>query len=154
MIGCLLITSFVTGRQYHLFNLINTNNIKSIASGHYPELCAAHVRALDSHYVSNPYTDYDKMDGMYYKLLIKTNDEITITNNGNVIVRINDGEPINNRISYINRSNGYEIYLPYHEQYEVKLAKASEIQLEVYFTEKEEYVPIDLGFNEATSFVI
>ena len=150
-----MIMAFLKGKHYEFLNFLDKNNIKSLASGHYPELCAAHVRALDKHYVKDPYTDYDKMSGQYYRLSVyNTNTSIIIKNNGNTIVKINNGEEINNQISYIKRKNCYEIYLPYYEEYQVKLGANSEVLLDYYDTHVEEYININLGFNESNDFEI
>ena len=150
-----LISAFTNNKQYEFFNFLSVNNIKGIASGHYPELCASHVRALDKNYVSNPYTAYDKMSGQYYHLTVENiTDSIVIKNNGKEIVRINNGEEINNHISYFKRANAYEIYLPYYEEYEVSIGDKSDVLLEYYDTHYEEYREIDLGFKKASQFII
>ena len=153
-IGCLLIKSFVSGKQYQLFNFINKDNLKALIAGHYPELNAAHVRALDSNYVDNPFTDYEKLSGQYYKLFIENDESIQIKHNNELIVNIGIGKAIKNRISYIKRKTGYEIYLPYYEKYEVKINKDSNVELSYFDNNKEDYINIDLANNPISSFVI
>lgn len=141
VVGVQLFNAFLNGKSYELFNWINVDNIKSIASGHYPELCAAHVRALDDDYVLNPFDEYDKMDGKYYVLTVTgDSDNIIVKNNGNTIVNTNPEKAISNGIAYIKKKKEYKIYLPYHEKYEVEVDKSSTILLSYFDTDIEEFV--------------
>ena len=144
-----LIAAFMFGKQYELLNFLSLDNIKAIASGHYPELCAAHVRALDSQYVSNPYTDYEKMSGQYYRLTVYDSDTSIVIKNGNdIIVRINDGGEINNHISYFKHGSYIEIFLPYYEEYQVTLGEKNGVYLEYFDSNLETYV--DAGIDETS----
>lgn len=155
IIGNEMYAAMMNGKSYELLSWFNKSNLKCIASGHYPELCAAHVRALDDDYVSNPFNDYERMDGQYYKLVVDNpNTSIVIKNNNKVIVNINNGDEINNGISYCKRSNAYEIYLPYHESYNVQLGDYADIDLSYYSNEYQEYIDCDasLDINNSLTF--
>ena len=141
VVGVQLFNAFLNGKSYELFNWINVDNVKAIASGHYPELCAAHVRALDDDYVLNPFDEYDKMDGKYYVLTVTgDSDNIIVKNNGNTIVNTNPEKAISNGIAYIKKKKEYKIYLPYHEKYEVEVDKSATILLSYFDTDIEEFV--------------
>lgn len=52
----------------------------------------------------------EKMDGQYYNLLVENTDtSIIIMNNNGIIVRINNGDEIDNSISYYD--NEYQEYI-------------------------------------------
>ena len=143
------------GKSYELLSWFNKDNIKSIASGHYPELCAAHVRALDDSYVDNPFTDYEKMDGQYYRLEVEnTNASIVIKRGNDIIVNINNGDEILNSIPYYKGGHGFIIYLPYHENYTVKLSDSSEINLSYFDNEHQDYIDIAKSLDSNNSFTI
>ena len=153
ILGNEMYAAMMNGKSYELLSWFNKNNLKCIASGHYPELCAAHVRALDNDYVSNPFDDYEKMDGQYYKLVVdNTNTSIVIKNNNIVIVNINNGEEINNKISYCKQSGAYQIYLPYHESYSVQLGDNADVDLSYYSNEYQEYIPCDISLDINNQF--
>lgn len=155
IIGNEMFDAFLKGKLYQFLNLVSVDNIKSIGSGHYPELCAAHVRALDDMYVSNPFNDYEKLDGQYYKLRIEDETtSIVIKNRNNVIVNINNGDEINNRISYLNISGGYDIYLPYHEKYELILGNNVPVSLSYFNSKLDTYIECDYKTNSDTNITI
>lgn len=155
IIGHEMTAAMINAKSYELLSWFNKNNIKAIASGHYPELCAAHVRALDDNYVDNPYKDYDKMDGQYYSLFVDDgNISIIIENNKNVIVNINNGEEIDNEVAYYKRFGGYQIYLPYHESYTVKLGDNVDFALSYYSNEYQEYIDVEKSLDLNNSFAI
>ena len=146
ILGYEFYAAVLSGKTYMFLSFFNKDNLKAIASGHYPELCAAHVRALDDWYVSNPFNDYTKMDGQYYIINVYDDDtSIVIKNNGKEIVRINDGEEINNSIPYCKRKSGYEIYLPYHENYTLELSEIAIVDVSYFNSEYQEILPISSG---------
>ena len=155
VIGYEMFSAMITGKNYELLSWFNKDNIKALASGHYPELCAAHVKALDDSYVDNPYTNYEKMDGQYYCLEVLDADvSIVVRNNNETIVNINNGEPINNSVSYCKRGHYYTVYLPYHESYEVQLGKDVLFNLSYYDNEYQEYIPVSKSLDINNSFTI
>lgn len=155
ILGNQLYMSFFDGKLYELLNWISKDNIKSIASGHYPELCMSHVKALDDNYVNNPYTNYEKLTGQYYQLIVEdVESSIVISTNNKVIVNINNGKEINNRITYMKRTDCYEIYLPYHEQYEVILGDDVPVELNYWSYQQEKLLPISVELKENYSFEI
>ena len=155
IIGSEMFAAVLSGKNYELLSWFNKDNIKSIASGHYPELCAAHVRALDDSFVDNPFTDYEKMDGQYYYLKVDyTREPIVIKHNGKVIVNINNGEEIDNSISYCRKVATYEIYLPYHEHYEVQFGENVDMELYYYSNEYQEMVELKASLDVNNSFNI
>ena len=155
IMGFTLLPAMLTGKSYQLMNFVNLDNVKSLASGHYPELCAAHVRAMDSQYVKNPFTDINKMTGQYYRLIVNDIDNPIVIKHGNeVIVNINNGEEIDNRISYIRRKKLYEIYLPYFEKYEVTLGDDVEYSLSEWSPVYQEYIDIDSTLGSNNTFII
>lgn len=155
VLGNEMYAAMLNGKRYELLTWFNKDNIKAIASGHYPELCAAHVRALDDNYVNNPFTDYTKMDGQYYQLIVKDIDtSIVIKHGDNIVVNINNGDEIFNSISYYQSKNGYIIYLPYHENYTVNLGSSSEIYLSYFNSEYQEYIDVPKSLDDNNSFTI
>ena len=152
VVGYELFSAVLKGEFYQLLNWISVDNLKSVASGHYPELCAAHVRALDEQYVDNPFSDYEKMSGQYYQLVVNdTKTNIVITHDGETIVNINNGGEIDNQISYIKRFSGYEIYLPYYEHYNVQIGGECDYELSYWDNKVEDFIAIEKSGN---SFVI
>ena len=155
ILGYEMFSAMITGKSYELLSWFNKDNIKSLASGHYPELCASHVKALDDCYVDNPYTNYEKMDGQYYCLeVLDINTSIVVKNNNEVIVNINNGEEINNSISYCKRGYYYSVYLPYHESYNIQFGKDVEFTLSYYDNEYQEYIPVSKSLDINNSFNI
>ena len=153
VIGYEMFSAMVSGKCYEMLSWFNAGNLKCIASGHYPELCAAHVRALDTSYVNNPYTNYEKMNGQYYFLTVKAdNGSINIKSNDKVVVNINNGEEINNRISYYKKGAEYRIYLPYNEPYKVQFGGNFEFDLAYYDSEYQEYFTVDKVLDMSNSF--
>ena len=154
ILGFTLFPSLLNGKSYQIMNFVNVDNVKSLASGHYPELAAAHIRAMDKQYVSHPFTDISKMTGQYYCLVVEDiNNPIVIKHGNDVIVNINNGNEIDNRISYIKRKTGYEIYLPYFEKYEVNISKDVTYTISEWDPIVQQYVFLDSGTSEAFTVV-
>ena len=103
--------------------LLSKNNILAIGSAHYPELCLAHLRAMDENYTENPINV--PIDGKYYTLTCfdkKAN--ISVKYNGNEIAAFEDGDIIkcDNHISYGIKHNTLIINLPKNANYEISLS--------------------------------
>ena len=104
-----------------VFPLINTNNIKAIASAHYPELCLAHMMAQDPKYTSKPIS-YNHT-GSYYKVIVTYSNDLTLTikDNDSVLVKVNDGKLENvSYLAYGINKNYFVAYLPVGKSYIVE----------------------------------
>jgi len=148
-----LVSALETDKTHLLTSWFSKSNLKSLASGHYPEICESHVKALDDLYVSKPF-EYS-MDGRYHKLTVNDpNVAIHVYNGNDEIVRINDGDEIDNKISYFKKSTGAEIYLPYYEDYKVTFNGAIDFKLEYYDQYTQGYVLEEKSLDSINSFVI
>ncbi len=138
LIGALASTFF--SNLSYFFTLVSSDNIKAIISGHYPELCLAHLMAQDKNYNPNPIS-YNS-DGAYYYLEVhditessyiqvkdeKENLEFTISN-----------QKIKNRSSLPMGSNSdtFFLYLPVEQSYTIEIKNASSYSLS-YFDQRKE----------------
>ena len=96
-------------------SLINFNNFKSLASGHYPELLLSHISALDSNYMGRAET---KVSESYFEFTVKPNSDFVFKNDGKVLARFEKGvldtslvaeESDDEIIFYMPEANLYEI---------------------------------------------
>ena len=99
---------------------ISKDNITSIASGHYPELCLAHTRALDPNYVASPMKNVNSA-GKYFVLTLPLGtDEWTVKTNGRVLASGIGKGFLEKNVPCRSNLTGVQIVLPYGEEYEVE----------------------------------
>lgn len=150
-----IIYSLENAKNYLVFSLFSKDNLLSIASGHYPELCQSHIRALDPLYTKDPYvTD---MSEKFYKLEVIKDEglEIVINRNDYPIVSIGDNlEPIDNDVAYRDEGAYYTIYLPYNESYNVKFNMDTFFSLSHYDQIKGDFVEDTKQLDSSFSFEI
>lgn len=139
------------------FTLLSTDNIKAIASGHYPELCLSHLRAQDKNYTSNV-TSYNS-DGSYYYLEIPDVNEDTtieiIDSKGKTVGKLKDSTfDKEGTITYGSKGKTFFAYLPVEHSYQIKMTKIDSYSLS-YFDQRQENLvkykeESDLSDNEIT----
>ncbi len=138
LIGALASTFF--SNLSYFFTLISSDNIKAIISGHYPELCLAHLMAQDKNYNPNPIS-YNS-DGSYYYLEVTDISEDSFIQvrdkKGNLEFTISN-HTIKNLSSLPMGSNSdtFFLYLPVEQSYSIEIKNASSYSLS-YFDQKKE----------------
>ncbi len=115
-----------------LLTFANKNNVQTIAKGHFPELCFAHLQARDPNYTLFP-VQYD-MSGKYFLFnSMQANQNVKITNSKNQVVALfENGQPVETDSSLpygVNLHNRnfakeylLEAYLPYDDTYTLEIS--------------------------------
>ncbi len=124
----------------YFFTLLSVDNIKAIASGHFPELCLSHLRAQDKNYTSN-INSYNS-DGSYYYFEIDEVDENTTieiidSNNKTVASLKNMNLDKDGTIAYGSKGKSFFAYLPVEQSYEIRMNNINSYSLS-YFDQRQE----------------
>ena len=90
-----------------IYSLFSLDNIRTIAYGHYPELCFSHMKAMDSYYSGK---DSIIPNTKYYKLTINGSD-FNIYNGNKKVVKVSGGE-IDSSLAIDNSLGLYTLYVP------------------------------------------
>ena len=138
LIGALASTFF--GNLSYFFTLISSDNIKAIISGHYPELCLAHLMAQDKNYNSNPIA-YNS-DGSYYYLEVnnlKDDSFIEVKDEkGNLEFTISNHSIKNlSSLPMGFNSDTFFLYLPVEQSYSISMKNIPSYSLS-YFDQRKE----------------
>ena len=123
--------------------LFSKDNLLSLGSAHYPELCLAHLRAMDKNYNPNPINA--KIDGRYYSIISNELDAyISIRRNGVEIVKFENEQIVDVGYKYAQavRPHILQVMLPTNSNYEI-VSSSSLIGIEVEDPNKyvEDYLP-------------
>ena len=104
-----------------IFSWISRNNIRSIASGHFPEYCLACVRALDSYYGENPFENVNHV-GKYYTFYSydKTAPLSIFRKDGSLVFKSVEGAILQSMVPARTTSSRIEVILPYGEEYRIE----------------------------------
>ncbi len=144
LIGALASTFFAN--LSYFFTLISSDNIKAIISGHYPELCLAHLMAQDKNYTSNPIS-YNS-DGSYYYLEVndlKDDSFIEVKDEkGNLEFTISNHSIKNlSTLPMGFNSDTFFLYLPVEQSYSISIKNASSYSLSYFDQRKENLTPYE-----------
>lgn len=130
---------FIYGYEI-FFTFLNLDNVYAIISGHYPELCFAHLMSQDKNYNSS-IEEYNS-DGSYYYLEIPEVDSqsyVEIENeNGECIGLLQDGCLLSEtNISYGCKDKVFFAYIPVEKSYSITIKNAYKYNL-YYFDQTQE----------------
>ncbi len=124
----------------YFFTFLSVDNVKSLAQGHYPEVCLSNLMALDINY-NNSVSTYHN-DGSYYYLEVPIASE-----NLNVVVKNKDGKSVaslengsllaKGSLAHASMDGMFICYVPVDEEYSITIENAAEYNLS-YFDQKYE----------------
>lgn len=122
------------------FTFLNLDNIRAIISGHFPELCFAHLMSQDKNY-GTPIQEYNS-DGSYYYLFVPNVDEnsyIEIDDeSGNMVAKLENGVlSKDGKLSYACLESNFIGYIPVEKSYNITIKNASYYNLS-YFDQTQE----------------
>ena len=100
-------------------SLFAKDNVKRLAQGHRPELCLAHMMAMDPRYGG---TQEKKLTQSYYVLRADTNVDFLVKRNGQTLASFAGGKaiPVNSSIAYGINYRQEVVYLPPNQEYEIQ----------------------------------
>ncbi|MBP3729738.1 MAG: hypothetical protein J6H18_05700 [Lachnospiraceae bacterium] len=112
-----------------LFSLLSLDNIKAVASAHYPELCLAFLRVMDPLYTRDPLQL--PLDGAYYRLTAPAGTNLKIWAGEQLVAGAEGGLPLDcdSLIPCSLRGSEIRIFLPAHESYRVEASAPEGISL-------------------------
>lgn len=131
-----------------LYSLIRIDNIKAIASAHYPELCLAHMMAQDPNYTENP-IQYDST-GSYYYLTIPYSESLSLSLDDNIL--LNNGK-IEKTSSYAYGiiKNNFVLYIPTNKEYKVSISGTDELVKVSKFVQNQKNL-VELEVNKNNNY--
>lgn len=134
-----LAKTFLSNLSY-FFTFVNLNNIKSIISAHYNELCFAHLTSQDKYYSNNIY-DYNSDGSYYYVEISDVNEESVVEiedSYGDIQADFFDNS-LNNKCNLTCGSKGKTIYfyIPVEEKYTINIKNINNCKIS-YFDQRYE----------------
>lgn len=104
---------------------VSKDNISSIASGHFPEICLSSMRALDSYYVDQPFEESNH-GGKYFTLTLPDKKGLLTVKrqSGEILAHVN-GEKTDSKVPARRYAGGLQVVLPYGETYVVTVPEGS-----------------------------
>jgi hypothetical protein len=99
--------------------LINRENISSIAQAHRPEICLAHMMAMDQRFGED---HSDKLKQSYYILRCEEKESFEVFLNGKSVAAFEEGVAVerNSSFSYGVDHNQRVVFLPPDQEYEIR----------------------------------
>ena len=139
-----------------IFSLFSLDNIKAVASAHYPELCLAFLRAMDPLYSRKPLAP--PLDGAYYLLTAPGGTDIQVFLGDEAVAAVKNSMPLelDSLMACSARNGEIRIFLPAHESYRVETANKEGLGLvltEPRQLKESEIDPLSLSW-EGNSFFI
>ena len=122
----------------YFFACLSIDNIKSLAQGHFPEVCLSSLMALDQNYNGKAKTYHN--DGSYYYLQVPEVDsssKIIIKNkSGKEVAGLENGSLLaDGKLSYASMKKNFVCYIPADEEYSIAIENATSYDLS-YFDQK------------------
>ena len=147
----------VVSRPEILFTWFSKNNISSIASGHFPELCLAATRALDSNYVKNPFENSNH-EGKYFTITYLSGNASFVVKDskGRILAECNEGEIIQASVPTNVKKSEIRIVLPYGEEYLVQtndetIGPAAYL-FDYHYRDSMQQIPVTINLDGTYSF--
>jgi len=129
--------------------LINFNNFKALASGHYPELLLSHMKALDSNY--SHHTENDVKQSYFKFVITDVNQDFVIKKNGDIIAKYENKILETNAVAEVDQiENIFYFYLPEEKGYTIE---STNLDLDIYRTSGQYITPKKLTEAEEKQFV-
>ena len=118
----------VRGEPELILTMVSKENIHSIASGHFPEICFAATKALDSNFTPQPFENANHAGRYYTVNLPDASGRLSVkTQGGRSLAEINGKEKtISSSVPARNYAGGLEVILPYGENYVITATSENE----------------------------
>lgn len=107
------------GQPELIMTMVSKSNIHSIASGHFPEICFAAMKALDSNFTNRPFENTNHAGKYYTVNLPDASGKLSVKSAGGELLAQIDGKAKSISSSVPSRSfaGGLEVVLPFGEDY-------------------------------------
>ena len=116
-----LVAAFLNGQSELIYSLFSKDNLKSVASGHYSELCQAHLRAMDPLWTTNPMT-FDSQ-GHYRKVIVQGDlPECRLFSGDTTLFACRDDGTVESQIPATITHDAIYLYFPKDAHYTLHLA--------------------------------
>ncbi len=116
-----LVAAFLNGQSELIYSLFSKDNLKAMASGHYSELCQAHLRAMDPLWTTNPMT-FDSQ-GHYRKVIVQGDlPECRLLSGDATLFACRDDGTVESQIPATVSEEAIELYFPKDAHYTLHVA--------------------------------
>lgn len=139
-----------------LFPLMSKDNMNSLKSAHYPELCLAFLRSMDYNYTSDIISP--NLSGSFYKIIFENNklDLSLKVNNEEKVSFINgDIVSINNKYIHGIKKDNIELFLPSDQKYELIVnKKMTNYSISIFKPDKNKFIELEIKPTEKDNKII